>query len=60
VPAVPAPDQQPFGGLAGLHFERDFDLEALHFEAERPLLRLPLPHFGGVGLQLERPLPPAP
>jgi hypothetical protein len=38
--------------------QRDFDLEALHFDFER--LRLLLPHDGLAGLQLERPEPPAP
>ena len=54
---MPAPDQQPrLRDFEALHF--DFDLEALHLDFER--LRLRLPHLGGVGLQLERPAPPAP
>jgi hypothetical protein len=57
-PASRPGDQQP---QRLFDFEPfDFDLVDLHFELLRLLLRLRLPHDGGVGLQLERPVPPAP
>jgi hypothetical protein len=56
-PAEPARHQQPLR----LDFEPlffDLDFEPLHFDLD--FERLPPPHEGGVGLQLERPEPPAP